>query len=122
MTLVFTPTAEAQFDHQVAYSRSRFGEATATKTFVRIESFLGKLAERPQIGTRLDDGLYESAIPRTPFVILYRLEPPLPAPPLSCAFSASSMAHRTARISRPTNADRGASALNFDAPGIKSAQ
>jgi len=35
---------------------------------------------QPRIGTRLDNGLYESPIPRTPFVILYRLEPPLPAP------------------------------------------
>jgi len=41
MTLVFTPTAEAQFDHQMAYSRACFGEATATKTFARIEGFLG---------------------------------------------------------------------------------
>jgi len=80
MTLVFTPTAEAQFDHQIAYSRARHGEMTVTKTLARVETFLATLALRPRIGTRLDNNLYESSVPSTPFVILYRLEPPPPAP------------------------------------------
>ena len=55
MTLVFTPTAEAQFDHQMAYGRARYGEATATKTLARVENFLKTLALRPRIGIRLDN-------------------------------------------------------------------
>jgi plasmid stabilization system protein ParE len=80
MNLIFTPAAEAQLDHQMAYSRARYGGATAARTFARVRSFLANLSAQPRIGTCLDNGLYESPIPRTPFVILYRLEPPLPAP------------------------------------------
>jgi plasmid stabilization system protein ParE len=55
---------------------NRFGERTASKTLSRIELFLSNVvASHPKTGTPLGNGLSETAIPRTPFVAIYRIEP-----------------------------------------------
>jgi plasmid stabilization system protein ParE len=76
MRLIITPRAQAQIDHQIEYGTARYGKLTNERTFARVERFLtGSLVAFPRIGTWLPTvGLYETIIPRTPFVIVYRIE------------------------------------------------
>lgn len=76
MKIVITPNAQAQIDNQLAYSVARYGTRTAEKTAARIEhSFNEVIGIYPRTGTFLEKlGLYETMIPRTPFVVIYRLE------------------------------------------------
>ena len=76
MKIVITPRAQEQIDNQLAYSVARFGVRTAGKTADRIERFLNDtIAAYPRTGTSLlKPGLYESIIPHTPFVVIYRIE------------------------------------------------
>jgi plasmid stabilization system protein ParE len=76
MKVVVTPRARAQLDHQLSYGIERFGYAAAERTFDRVEHFfLTTLAMYPRTGRRLSErNLYESYIPRTPFVVIYRID------------------------------------------------
>jgi plasmid stabilization system protein ParE len=76
MKLIITPRSQAQIDHQIEYGTARYGRPTNERTFARVERFLiESLAVFPRTGTFLPDvGLYQTMIPRTPFVIIYRVE------------------------------------------------
>jgi plasmid stabilization system protein ParE len=76
MKLVITPRAQAQIDHQLSYGIERHGRRTAQRTFARVEQFLRDVVlAYPRTGTALPlAGLYETIIPRTPFVVIYRIE------------------------------------------------
>ena len=76
MTVIITPTAQGHIDNQLAYGVARFGLAVTSRTAQRIERFFQTfLVETPRAG-RLRDGsnLYETTIPKTPFVVVYRIE------------------------------------------------
>ena len=77
MNVVITPKAQTQIEHQLSFGIDRHGLATAQKTFTRVERFFATtLVDYPRTGTFLPDRrLYESLIPRTPFVVIYRIEP-----------------------------------------------
>jgi plasmid stabilization system protein ParE len=76
MKLVITPRAQLQIDDQLKYGVERHGIKTAQRTFSRIESFLRDVVLiYPRTGTALPiRNLYETIIPRTPFVVIYRIE------------------------------------------------
>lgn len=76
MKLVITPRAQAQIDHQLSYGVERHGLKTAQRTFTRVEHFLRDVVlAYPRTGTALPIAdLYETIIPRTPFVVIYRIE------------------------------------------------
>ena len=76
MKLVITPRAQAQIDHQLGYGIERHGLQTAQRTFARVERFLRDVVlAYPRTGTALAIAdLYETIIPRTPFVVIYRVE------------------------------------------------
>lgn len=77
MKLVLTPTAEAQLDHQFAEGVDRHGAKTAEKTFARVDRFFtNTLVNYPGAGTFIPErSLYEWYITRTPFIVVYRIEP-----------------------------------------------
>lgn len=75
MKLVITPRAQAQIEHQLSYGIERHGLRTAQRTFTRVEKFFRDIVMFPRTGTALPVGdLYESIVPRTPFVVIYRVE------------------------------------------------
>ena len=76
MKLVITPRAQAQIEHQLSYGIERHGLATAQRTFSRVDKFLrGTVLAFPRTGSALPlPDLFESIIPRTPFVVIYRIE------------------------------------------------
>ena len=76
MRLIITPRAQAQIDHQIEYGITRYGRQTSERTFARVERFLTEsLAVFPRAGTLLPDvGLFQTIVPRTPFVVIYRIE------------------------------------------------
>ena len=77
MKVIIGPTAQRQIDHQLQFSVEKFGLQTAEKNFGRVEFyFAATLANFPRTGRRLSQpNLYESMIARTPFVVIYRIEP-----------------------------------------------
>lgn len=76
MKVVITPHARAQMDNQFSFGVERYGSTAAERTFNRVEAFLlTTLATYPRTGRRLPaNELYESFIPRTPFVVIYRID------------------------------------------------
>ncbi len=82
MNFVITPKAQTQIEHQLSLGIDRHGLATAQKTFTRVERFFATtLVDYPRTGTFLPDKrLYESLIPRTPFVYLSRRARPTTRP------------------------------------------
>ena len=76
MQCVYTPTAEKQIESQLDYSIARFGSTVAARTGLRIRSYVRDvLARHPRIGSKLPSiDAFEAWIPRTPFVIIYRVE------------------------------------------------
>ena len=76
MKVIVTPRAEADILHQHAWGEQRFGATVANRTFDHVRRHLEvALATHPRTGKRLgSSGLYESWIPRTPFVIFYRID------------------------------------------------
>lgn len=75
MDVVITPSAEAQIENQLRFSTEQFGSAVASRTLSRIENSFALLGEFPRSGRRRQGtALYETAIPRTPFVVIYRIE------------------------------------------------
>ena len=76
MKLVITPTAQHQIDNQAQYGIARHGHRTAQRTFSRVERFFAPtLVEYPRTGTYIAaKQIYERLIPRTPFIVIYRLE------------------------------------------------
>jgi plasmid stabilization system protein ParE len=97
MKLVFTPTAEAQFDHQFAEGVARHGAKTAAKTFARVTQFFAStLVNFPGAGSFIPAGrFYEWYITarRSSSSIASRMTP------RSCACSASFIMRKIAPAS-----------------------
>ena len=76
MKVVITPRAEADIANQHEWGRQRFGEVVADRTFDRLRGFIEtSLADHPRTGKRLSVAdLYEAWVPRTPFVVFYRVD------------------------------------------------
>ena len=76
MKVVITPTAQRQIDSQISFGIERFGRRVAELTFGRISRFFATtLADYPKSGRSLaTQNLHETLIPRTPFVVIYRIE------------------------------------------------
>ena len=76
MNVVFTLRAVADLTHQHEWGKHRFGEDVANRTFNRVRAFIEtSLADRPRAGRQVASGaFFESWIPRTPFVVLYRID------------------------------------------------
>jgi len=76
MILIITPHAQAQIDRQLSYGIERHGLKTAQRTFSRVDSYLRDVVlAYPRTGKPLPMiNLYETIIPRTPFVVVYRVE------------------------------------------------
>ena len=77
MKVVYTPTAARQIENQIAYLVSQHAEAAARRARVRITSFVANfLSRHPRAGRRLaEKRIWEIWIPRTKYVLFYRLEP-----------------------------------------------
>ena len=77
MRVVYTPTAARQIENQIAYLISQHAEAAAARMRERITSFASDvLAKHPKAGRHIrEKDIYETWIPRTKYVIVYRLEP-----------------------------------------------
>jgi plasmid stabilization system protein ParE len=76
MRVIVTPRAETDIDHHYEWGVARFGDNVAKATFGRVRRFIElSLEAHPRAGKHLPDrNLYEAWIPRTPFVIFYRLD------------------------------------------------
>ena len=76
MRVIVTPRAEADIDHHYQWGVGRFGANTANATFARVRQFIEvSLESHPRAGKLLPHpNLYESWIPRTPFVVFYRID------------------------------------------------
>lgn len=76
MRVIVTRRAEADIDHQYEWGVSRFGVQVANSTFARVRQFIEvSLESHPRAGKLLPrPNLYESWIPRTPFVVFYLVD------------------------------------------------
>ena len=76
MKVVITPRAQVQYDHQLRYGIARHGERTALSTFAQVNAYLsGTIALFPRFGGNDNEsGPHTRAIPRTPFVVVYRID------------------------------------------------
>ena len=75
MKVVITPRAIAQMQSQLAYGVERHGLQAAEGTFKRVDSFITRiLANHPFAGRLVAPGLRECPIPRTPFIVFFRVE------------------------------------------------
>jgi plasmid stabilization system protein ParE len=77
MKVVLSARVEEDIARQLQYSIEHFGQATAQRTFARVDSFLFRfLSAYPDAGTYIEElGIYEAWISRTPFVVFYRVQP-----------------------------------------------
>ena len=77
MKVVYTQTAARQIESQIAYLVSQHAHAAAVRARARIESFISNfLIHHPRAGKHIPEkGIYEFWIPRTRYVLMYRIEP-----------------------------------------------
>jgi plasmid stabilization system protein ParE len=76
MKVLYTATAARQIDSQIAYLVSQHAEGAALRARARIMSFITDfLTRHPKAGTHIPEkAIYEAWIPRTKYVLLYRIE------------------------------------------------
>ena len=76
MQVVYAKTAARQIESQIAYLVSQHAEAAARRARAGIQSFIADFrARHPRAGTPIPEkGIYEAWIPRTKYVLLYRIE------------------------------------------------
>ena len=76
MKVVFTPTARRQIEAQLAYLVDRSATRAAERLRNRITSFVtGFLVRYPRASRFIAErSLFETWIPRTPYVVLYRVD------------------------------------------------
>jgi len=76
MKVVFTPTAVRQLENQLAYLVSKGAQRAASATRERISTFINDfLAVYPGTGRPIPEKqIYEIWIPRTRYVVFYRIE------------------------------------------------
>jgi plasmid stabilization system protein ParE len=78
MKVIVTPRAEDDIANNYAWGQRAFGKPVADRTFARLRKFIEvSLASHPRAGRpQLDENLYESWVPRTPFIVFYRVDNP----------------------------------------------
>lgn len=76
MRIVYTATARRHIASQIGYLVQQGAARTAKRLRARITSFIRDfLARHPKAGRYIGErGIYESWIPRTPYVVMYRLD------------------------------------------------
>jgi len=76
MKVVYTPTAVRQIENQLAYLASKGAERAAVSARNRITTFINDfLAVHPRTGRFIPEKqIYEIWIPRTRYIIFYRVE------------------------------------------------
>ncbi len=76
MKVVLSERVEAELEHHFAFGVAKFGDAVAGRTFARVRRYLFVvLAQYPYIGAyHKDRHVHEAMIPRTPFVVFYRID------------------------------------------------
>jgi plasmid stabilization system protein ParE len=76
MKVVYTPTAVRQIENQLAYLVSKGAERAAVAARNRITTFINEfLAVYPRTGRLIPDKqIYEIWVPRSRYVIFYRVE------------------------------------------------
>jgi plasmid stabilization system protein ParE len=76
MKLVITPRAKNDIQEQLAYGAERFGEGVAERTLDRIFGYFENVLTKYPRAASFDPNLnaFASWIPRTPFVVVYRLD------------------------------------------------
>jgi plasmid stabilization system protein ParE len=77
MKVVFAPRAEADLGRHLAYGIERFGQTVAARTLRRLMNYLDPfLVSYPRTATYHPDiDAFETWVPKTPFVIFFRIEP-----------------------------------------------
>lgn len=77
MKVVLSARVEADIVAHLEYGIERHGRRTAQRTFARVDAFLHSfLPSYPRTGKHIAAaGIYESWIARTPFIVMYRIEP-----------------------------------------------
>jgi hypothetical protein len=75
MRIILSRRVEAELADHFAFGVARHGSRVAERTFQRVRKFLFQsLPAHPQFSFyRADRGVYERFIPRTPFVVFYRV-------------------------------------------------
>jgi plasmid stabilization system protein ParE len=76
MKVVISRRVEGELNHHFAEGVAKFGQRVAERTFQRVRRFLFEsLSTFPYIGVhRPKHNVYETVIPRTPFVVFYRID------------------------------------------------
>jgi plasmid stabilization system protein ParE len=76
MRVVYTPTATRQIENQISYLVSQGAQRAAAAAHQRITSFIHDfLARYPKAGQLIPEKqIYEIWIPRTRFIVFYRIE------------------------------------------------
>ena len=76
MRIILSRRVEAELEHHFTYGVEKFGRHVAERTFARIRRFLfTSLSAFPYTGVfHSEREIYEAAIPRTPFVVFYRID------------------------------------------------
>lgn len=77
MKVVYTPRAEADLVRHFNYGVERFGRGVAERTLARLSGFLDPfLVTYPRTARfHREIDAFETWVPKTPFVIFFRLEP-----------------------------------------------
>jgi len=75
MRIIVSRRVEAELADHFAFGVARHGSRVAERTFQRVRKFLFQsLPAHPRFSVyRADKGVYERFIPRTPFVVFYRV-------------------------------------------------
>jgi plasmid stabilization system protein ParE len=76
MRVVLSERVERELERHFAYGVEKFGNLVAERTFRRVRRFLFEsLAAYPRIAVyRAGHDIFEAIVPRTPFVVLYRID------------------------------------------------
>jgi plasmid stabilization system protein ParE len=76
MKIVISARVEAELERHFSFGVEKFGQRVAERTFLRVRSYLfTSLAMYPYIGVyRAERDIHEAVIPRTPFVVFYRVD------------------------------------------------
>ena len=76
MRIVYTPAARRQIANQIGYLIDQGAIRPAKRLRTRITAFVRDfLARHPRIGRPIPEhDCYESAIPRTPYIVIYRID------------------------------------------------
>jgi plasmid stabilization system protein ParE len=76
MRIILSERVESELERHFTYGVAKFGRHVAERTFARIRRFLfTSLSAFPYTGVfHSKRDIYEAVIPRTPFVVFYRID------------------------------------------------